>query len=118
MAHNITLLGVLFLGGFVGFILALALNLPKNLNLKIASTIIGTALGGTPVAFMSNLTYEKWMYPIGLVTGLLWFRLMSARMQATYGGNPRLKAFAWIDMFAIVGFTILVIICATFVERG
>ena len=116
MLDNIILLGVFFLGGFVGFILALALNFPKSLNLKVISTIISTVLGGTPVAFMSGLTYEKWMYPIGLVTGLLWFRLISARTQAIYGGNPRLRAFAWIDILVIVGFTIVVIICAAFVK--
>ncbi len=39
-----------------------------------------------------------------------------ARTQAIYGGNPRLRAFAWIDILVIVGFTIVVIICAAFVK--
>ena len=38
MAQNIILLGVLFLGGFIGFILAFALNFPKTRNVKIIAT--------------------------------------------------------------------------------
>ena len=79
MVENITLTGVLFLGGFVGLLLGLTLQISSNPNLKIAMATIGAALSGTPIVFMRGLGHEKWMYPIGLVVGLLWVRVLHAR---------------------------------------
>jgi hypothetical protein len=46
MTENIILLGVLFLGGFVGLILGLVLRIPNSPSLKLGVGIIGAALGG------------------------------------------------------------------------
>jgi hypothetical protein len=71
--------GVLVLGGFVGFLLGLGLFRSKNVTLKGVITIVGAALGGAPVLFMNGVGRDKWMYPIGLVIGLVWNRMFEAR---------------------------------------
>lgn len=111
---TITLLGVFFLGGFVGFLLSLAINFSLNVNLKVISALIGAALGGAPVLFMQGLGFEKWMYPIGLVIGFLWIRVVRAR-EIKSPNSPRL---ALIDTIFILLFTFVVILCATFATSG
>jgi len=112
-AKNIKLLGVYFLGLFVGFLLATAALAPKKLSMKAAITLIGSALGGAPILFMRGLTLEKWMYPIGLVTGMLWIRIYRARRHRSLN---EMGLLVWIDMVAIAAFTGIVIVCATFVR--
>jgi hypothetical protein len=111
---NITLLGVLSLGVFVGFILCLTLISSTNLTVKITASVISAALGGGPVVFMHGLTFEKWMYPIGLLLGLAWTRMISARNQSQGLGLVRL--YAWLDILAIAGATLVIFVCATFVK--
>jgi hypothetical protein len=115
MQTNIVLLGVVFLGGFVGFILGLTLQLPKTLNLKVAVSLIAAALGGAPLLFMRGLGFEKWMYPIGLVMGLLWTRIISARFSSA-SRSRQTQLFAWLDMVAIAVITLVVIVCAAFTK--
>jgi hypothetical protein len=112
MSENIILLGVLFLGGFVGFLLGLALRVPENINLKLAVAVIGAALGGAPIIFMQDLAFQKWMYPVGLVVGFLWVRLISARTLVTKRPkkDERIAWYVgWLDTFAIVGVTLVVV---------
>jgi hypothetical protein len=116
MTDNITLLGVLFLGGFVGFILGGTLRLTNVIPVKVAVSILGAALGGVPVAFMSGLTYQKWMYPIGLVFGLLWIRVVYARYEKQ--GRSRVLILAWIDVIAIISATLVVVILTAFIKFG
>ncbi len=76
----IVLLGVLLLGGFVGLLLGLVVQLPHHISMKLASAVIAAALGGAPVLFMSDLSGdERWMYPIGIVLGFLAARFIGAR---------------------------------------
>lgn len=67
--QNITLeyVGVLSLGLFVGVLLVFGLFSSGN-TLSQALTVVGTALGGAPVVFLSG-TNQKWLYPIGLIFG-------------------------------------------------
>jgi len=58
-------LGVIALGSFVGVLLAIGL-LRSGPTLKTVLTVIGAALGGAPVLFLSG-TAEKWLYPIALL---------------------------------------------------
>ena len=58
-------LGVVALGSFVGVLLAVGL-LRSGPTLKAVLTVIGAALGGAPVLFLSGTT-EKWLYPIALL---------------------------------------------------
>ena len=104
---NITLLGVLFLGGFVGLIVGFVIKSTDKVGLKIAASVISAALAGTPVAFMKGLTFERWMYPIGLVLGLAWIRIIS--MRGNLNPNSKAHFFDWVDMIAIVGSTIVII---------
>jgi hypothetical protein len=128
MALEITLLGVLFLGGFVGFILGLALSFSKKLTYKAVAAVLGAALGGAPLAFMGNLAYERWMYPVGLVLGLISIRLLTARKDLLYAihalqdkGDSRVQrvhlAIAVIDMIAIAFIILVVITGAAFFAR-
>src|SRR4051812_36718268 len=119
MTENIVLLGVLFLGGFVGLLLGLTLQLPKTPNLKFAMGIIGAALGGAPVLFMQGLEHQKWMYPIGLVVGLLWIRVLGAR--SVVGKRPKKSErlawyIAWADTLAVLVVTAIVVLSATFID--
>ena len=78
--NNINITGVLALGGFIGFILGFALlAVLKNVTVKAAIAVVGCALGTAPLAFMTDLGPERWMYPIGLVLGLLIVRMYRAR---------------------------------------
>jgi hypothetical protein len=113
------MIGVLFLGGFVGLLLGLTLQIPKSQSLKTVVAIIGAALGATPVAFMQGLAYEKWMYPVGLVVGLLWIRVISARsLLATMPEQSDRVAWylAWADTAAVIIVTAVVVLSATFVH--
>jgi hypothetical protein len=109
---TITLLGVLCMGGFVGFLLSLAINFSSTVNLKVLSALMGAALGGAPILFMQGLGFEKWMYPIGLVMGLLWLRIVRARWE------KRLPIFAWIDTVLILLITLIVIVLVVLVASG
>ena len=98
-------LGVLALGVFVGFLLGLGL-MKSGPTLKTVLTVIGAALGGAPVLFMSD-TSQKWMYPIGLLNGLLCVRAMGARLDIAAKVARPSKArklhgwFAWFDLIVI-----------------
>jgi hypothetical protein len=114
---NITLLGVLSLGMFVGFILGWTLISSTSLTIKIAASAISAALAGAPVIFMSGLAFEKWMYPIGLVVGLAWTRIFQARSLESQPRVPRhVRFYAWFDIIAIAVATLVVILCAMFVK--
>lgn len=128
MDIEITLLGVLFLGGFVGFVLALALSHSEKLSYKGVAAVLGAALGGAPLAFMGNLAYERWMYPIGLVLGLISIRVLGARadlynyIKTIQNRNLTLAqkvqvAFAAFDMVAIAFIIAVVIVCTVFFAR-
>jgi hypothetical protein len=117
MDKNIVLLGVFFLGGFVGFILGGALRLPQSISVKAGLSILGAALGGVPIAFMGGLTYEKWMYPIGLVFGLLWVRVVGVRhFKLTGSGERKGIMMAWLDVIAILSATLVIIIITAFLK--
>jgi hypothetical protein len=117
----IVLVGVLFLGGFVGFVLALSLKGPIGVPFKLAIGVIGAALGATPLAFMRDLQSERWMYPIGLVLGFAWLRIMAARTEilkaeeeARRGIHRRFGKlhFAWIDTLVVIAATGACIVAA------
>lgn len=118
MSTNIILLGVLFLGGFVGFLLGLVVLSTEKLSLKLAVSVVGSALGGAPVLFMGELSHEKWMYPIGLVVGFLWVRLISARQ--AIGRRPKSAdrpnwLIAWLDTIGILLVTTGVVLASAFI---
>jgi len=68
--------GVYCLGLFVGYLLALGLAHSKP-TLRLVLTVLGAAVGGVPIAFLAQAG-SKWVYPIGLLFGFLFFRLISA----------------------------------------
>jgi len=65
----IELIGVTSLGLFVGLLFGLGIAHSKP-TVKVVLTLLGAALGGAPVAFLANTT-SKWLYPVGLIVGLL-----------------------------------------------
>jgi hypothetical protein len=102
-------LGVLCLGSFVGFLLGFGL-MKSNPSLRAALTVVGAALGGAPVAFLAG-TEQKWLYPVGLLTGLLWVRVAGARVSKVAAPQPEHQSardgllLAWLDIVVIVVIT-------------
>lgn len=119
MTDNIILVGVLFLGGFVGFLLGLTIQFSHGASIKLITAVLGAALGGAPIALMDDLSFQRWMYPIGLVIGVLWVRMVSAR--STIVTRPKKEAqlawyVAWADVIAIVGVTAAAVASAAFMR--
>ena len=108
-------LGLLCLGIFVGFLLGFALMKSNNQSIKSVLTVLGAALAGAPVAFMTGVE-QKWMYPVGLLVGLLYTRVFAARNAiAMKVANPEPEnkvhgIFAWIDLIVISIVTISAIL--------
>ena len=99
--------GVLCLGIFVGGILAFSLSKSDG-NLKTAIAIIGAALGGTPMLFIEDVGQAKWVYPVGLILGLLILRFWFARsvlVNRRSGRNQ--QVFAWGEVIIISILTVL-----------
>jgi hypothetical protein len=67
--------GVLALGLFVSYLLALGLEHSKP-NLRVVITVIGVALTGAPVAFLAQ-AMSKWAYPLGLLSGIAAYRVVT-----------------------------------------
>lgn len=106
--------GVLFLGLFVGSLIALALRNPASKTLRGITLAIGIALGGGPILFIGGLQSAQWDYPIGLVLGMLWPRLLSAREEIVKGRSRSARSvFAWIDILLIVGSAVAAILYST-----
>ncbi|CAK8718621.1 hypothetical protein LDFHOB_08015 [Candidatus Electronema aureum] len=106
-------LGILFLGLFTGGLLGLGLSNTKA-NLRAVITAIGAGLGSGPLLFIKSSGNAIWSYPIGLVMGMLWLRLLYARDECS-DNRRRLsyRIWAWIDIFVIISVTIAsVIYCA------
>jgi hypothetical protein len=101
-------LGAWALGIFVGWLLGYAL-LNSKPGLKAALTVLGAALGGGPILFLSDAGDAKWIYPIGLLLGLLMVRIPGARTAiANKYSNPSKHNqvhgwFAWTDILVISG---------------
>jgi len=105
-------LGVLCLGVFVGFLLGFGLTRSKP-TLRAALTVVGAALGGAPVAFLTTVQY-RWLYPIGLLTGLIWVRIANIRIAAdtrshTYNLHAHTRLAAWVDVALIILVSVAVI---------
>ncbi len=69
------LIGVICLGLFVGLLLGLGIG-HTRVTVRTALTLLGAALGGAPIAFLGSAT-AKWLYPTGLLAGLLSARLFA-----------------------------------------
>jgi hypothetical protein len=93
--------GILALGLFMGLLAALVLFAAKTVGLKFAAGVVGLVLTGAPIALLPSASWLRLIYPIGLLLGLLAFRLVKARLD--FGTDPQTrKAFAVIDTVAIV----------------
>lgn len=103
---NIATIGVFNVGMLVGFILGYILIFSTSLAFRIVASVISSALGGALVVVMSNLTFEKWMYPLGLAVGLVWTRIFSARLRRRYPSR-RVRFCAWLDIIAVGGATLV-----------
>lgn len=103
-------LGSLSLGTFVGFVLGYGLILGRKPQIRGAVTIVGCALGGAPL-YLLRASNDLWMYPVGLLLGLLVMRVMSARQHLSATPVRRSSAssnigrlFAWLDIALISAF--------------
>lgn len=85
-------MGVFGLGLFVGYLLALGLKQSKP-TLRAVLTVLGAALGGVPVAFLAGAG-SKWIYPLGLLGGLLILRLDRRRKEPRLVGCQQGSAVA------------------------
>ena len=98
MTDSIVLLGVLFLGTFVGFPLESGLQFPKGPNLKVATAVIGAALGGAPLVFLEGLAAAQRLHDelfdlnqaIFLETNPIPLKYMMARLGVIAGPEVRL----------------------------
>lgn len=121
--YNLILIGVFFLGLFVGAILGRTLGTIGNFTIRLASTLIGAALGESPLLFMRDIGVEKWMYPIGLVFGLLWGFRVPFLMRIDYAPSlgsvrgRRVARLALIEFSVIIAATAIVLIVAAFVRQ-
>ena len=109
--------GVLCLGIFVGGILAFSLSKSDG-NLKTAIAIIGAALGGTPMLFIEDVGQAKWVYPVGLILGLLILRFWFARavlVNRRSGRNQ--QVFAWGEVIIISILTVLAMVFTFIPEK-
>ena len=101
--------GVLAMGVFVGYLLGLALLQTRSLNIKAAITVVGAALSGAPVVFMNGLGDSRWIYPVGLLLGLLFVRIPGARRAIAHKwvtNRPDEKALGWFAWFDIAVITL------------
>lgn len=87
--HWIPAIGDISLGLFVGLMVARALFKVKSVGLKLVAGLLGSALGGAPVAFLSSESPPRFLYPVGLLLGLLSLRLIQAR--AYFGSDARTR---------------------------
>ena len=69
---NIVALGAYCVGGIVGAVLGKFWAKASKPTLKTAIAVIGALFTGAPLAFVQDLGAEKWMYPIGVLTGFVW----------------------------------------------
>lgn len=69
---NIVALGAFCVGGIVGAILGKFWAKASKPTLKTAIAVIGALFTGAPLAFVQDLGAEKWMYPVGVLTGFVW----------------------------------------------
>ena len=109
--------GVLCLGIFVGGILAFSLSKSDG-NLKTAIAIIGAALGGAPMLFIEDVGQAKWVYPVGLILGLLILRFWFARsvlVNRRSGRNQ--QVFAWGEVIIISILTVLAMVFTFIPEK-
>jgi len=100
-------MGVLLLGVFVSYLLALGLTHSKP-TLKAMVGVIGAALGGAPVVFLAG-ALAKWLYPAGLVLGLLLPRAVSLLRNDSSSSRrswPEILAIAAVTA-SIVSLTVL-----------
>lgn len=71
-------LGVLCLGGFVGYLVGYTWVKDKKPTPKTVGATIAAALSGAPLAFLDGIGDERWFYPVGLVVGFIWSWLSQA----------------------------------------
>lgn len=115
MLTNITLIGVLCLGLFVGLLFGIVLFQAKSPTVKIVLSVISAALSGAPVMFMRGISFERWMYPIGLLLGFLWVRVLLARQIKLSNLRDLTTILAWADAIGITVVTLVIVACAAFV---
>jgi len=114
------LAGGLFVGLVVGTALGAGLATSRP-ALKLTLTAIGAAAGGASAIVPSD-SPARWMYPIGLLLGIMWLRVPDARrILAAYHSRPAKgraidAAFASLDLFVIALATIVAVLYATFVK--
>ena len=99
--QKITATGILCLGILVGLIAALALFRARSVGLKIASGVLGLMLTGAPISFLPSGAWLRFVYPIGLLLGVLALRLIRSRLEFATDRETR-RRFALIDTVAIV----------------
>lgn len=107
---DIVLVGALSLGGFVGYVLGWVINKTSRPGVKSAVAIIGAGVSGAPLLFLEGLGSEKWMYPMGIVLGVLWSRFASIARSISNGSKVQGRS-AWYVALAQGG-GILVTTCA------
>ena len=93
---NVAYVGILFLGGFVGFLLSLTVKLSAPPTVRSIVQVIGAALGGAPMLFMQDAGSAIWAYPVGLVLGLIWARRAVTAKARRHGRGA--KPSGWGDL--------------------
>ena len=73
--RTIELVGVACLGTFTSAFLTFGLTYSKK-TLQVVMAVIGAALGGAPLVFLGS-SNAKWVYPIGLVLGVPFGRVLA-----------------------------------------
>ena len=97
----ITAAGIFCLGLIVGLIAGLVLFKAKSVGLKFAAGVVSLMLSGLPIAFLPGGSWLRFVYPIGLLMGVLSLRLINSRVDLPPDPGTR-RTMAIIDSIAIV----------------
>ena len=107
--HRITAIGILCLGILVGLIAALVLFRAGSVGVKLAAAVLDLMLTGAPIAFLPAGSWVRFVYPIGLLLGVLGSRLIFARKEM--GGDAAMRrTMAIIDNIGIIVILIVVFV--------
>ncbi|OGT54746.1 MAG: hypothetical protein A3E01_18705 [Gammaproteobacteria bacterium RIFCSPHIGHO2_12_FULL_63_22] len=112
---NFAYVGILFLGGFVGFLLSLTVKVSSKPTVRGMLQVIGAALGGTPILFMEGAGPSKWAYPVGLVLGLIWARRVVAPKRPGRG-SAAAKSTGWRDTLVPTVISLVVVLAFAFFQ--
>lgn len=113
---SLEVMGIMSLGMFIGVLVSLVVFTQKTINLKLVTGVIGLVLSGVPTVFLPLGSAVRFVYPIGLLLGVLGARLILGRRDLPKTDNIR-HALYLVDSVVIV-VVIVVVMYAVATHAG